>query len=71
MRLVIVLCCALISAPATAYVGPGAGLSLLGSLWGLLIAVGVGLLMLVGWPIRRASRLLAERRAQSEVDDDD
>ena len=26
--------------PAAAYIGPGAGLSLLGAFWGLLLAVG-------------------------------
>src|SRR5690606_4645798 len=42
-----ILCavCALILVPATAgaYVGPGAGLSLLGALWALLVALGTAL----------------------------
>ncbi len=46
----------LLSAPALAYVGPGAGLSLLSALWGLLVAVGAALGFVVMWPIRRWRR---------------
>lgn len=46
----------LASDAALAYVGPGAGLSLLGALWGLLIAVGAALGFLLLWPLRRARR---------------
>jgi membrane protease YdiL (CAAX protease family) len=38
---------------AFAYVGPGAGLSLLGALWGLLLAIGAAVLFLILWPLRR------------------
>ncbi|MDN5844540.1 MAG: hypothetical protein L0H54_13970 [Alcaligenaceae bacterium] len=41
---------------AFAYVGPGAGLSLLSALWGLLVALGSALLFIVVWPIRRLFR---------------
>jgi membrane protein implicated in regulation of membrane protease activity len=39
--------------PAAAYVGPGAGLSLLGAFWGLLLAVGAALGFVILWPLRR------------------
>ena len=39
--------------PALAYVGPGAGLSLLGALWGVLFAVFAALAFVVIWPVRR------------------
>jgi hypothetical protein len=42
-----------VSNSALAYVGPGAGLSLLGALWGLLIAVGAALGYVLLWPLRR------------------
>lgn len=42
--------------PALAYIGPGAGLSLLGALWGVLAAVGAALLFLLIWPLRRLMR---------------
>jgi membrane protein implicated in regulation of membrane protease activity len=57
------------SAPAFAYVGPGAGLTLLGALWGLLAAVGAALMFVIVWPLRQwRKRVNAERRGV-EVDD--
>lgn len=53
------LAIALILAPfaaAQAYVGPGAGLSLLGALWGVIAAIGAALLFVILWPIRRMMR---------------
>lgn len=44
------------AAPAMAYIGPGAGLSLLGALWGLLAAIGAALLFIIVWPFRRMMR---------------
>jgi hypothetical protein len=40
--------------PALAYIGPGAGISLLGALWALVAAVGAAIVFVVAWPIRRA-----------------
>jgi hypothetical protein len=39
--------------PAAAYVGPGAGITMLGALWGLVVAVVAALGFLVMWPLRR------------------
>lgn len=47
-------------APAAAYVGPGAGLSLLGALWGLLLSIGAALGFIILWPLRR----LRQRKAK-------
>jgi membrane protein implicated in regulation of membrane protease activity len=47
---------ALAATPALAYVGPGAGLSLLGAFWGLLVAVLAALAFVVVYPIRRMMR---------------
>lgn len=41
------------SAPAFAYVGPGAGLSLIGALWAVVATVAAALFFVVLWPIRR------------------
>jgi len=58
---VLVLTMAL-SEAALAYVGPGAGLSLLGALWGLLLAIGTALAFVIVWPLRRARRRARERQ---------
>lgn len=54
------------STPALAYIGPGAGLSLLGALWGLIAAVGLALAFVLAWPVRKMLRKRRERRARGE-----
>ncbi|MBA2491787.1 MAG: hypothetical protein H0V34_08820 [Gammaproteobacteria bacterium] len=50
-----------VASPAFAYVGPGAGLSLIGALWGLLAAVGAALAFVLFWPIKRLIRWRREK----------
>ncbi|MEM9387135.1 MAG: hypothetical protein AAGA68_18880 [Pseudomonadota bacterium] len=58
--------------PAHAYVGPGAGLSLLGALWGLLVAVVAAVGFIVFWPIRKMLRTArADARSPDASDRDD
>lgn len=47
------LACIAVVSPAIAYVGPGAGLSLIGALWAVVVAVAAALFFVVAWPIRR------------------
>jgi hypothetical protein len=54
--LVAVACVAGLAGPAAAYVGPGAGLSLVGAFWGLLVAVAAALGFVIFWPLRRLFR---------------
>jgi len=42
--------------PAFAYVGPGAGLTLLGALWGLILAIVMSVGFVIMWPFRRLIR---------------
>ena len=56
-----------VSAPgiAFAYVGPGAGIGLIGSLLGLIVAILLAVGIILIWPIRR---MLRSRRAQANQD---
>jgi hypothetical protein len=58
----------LAASPALAYVGPGAGLTLLGALWGLIVAVVVSLGFVLLWPLRRMMR--RNRQVQPPPDED-
>lgn len=57
--------CALVAWPATAYIGPGAGLSLVGALWAVIAAIGAALFFVLAWPLRRMMR---RRRAEQAAD---
>ena len=65
-RAILATLLALTAAPAFAYVGPGAGLSMLGALWGLLVAVIAAVAFVVAWPLRR---LFRKARGQKETGD--
>jgi len=59
--------------PAFAYVGPGAGLTLLGALWGLIVAVVLSVGFILLWPLRRLMRRNKQVCATNDrqpVDDD-
>jgi len=60
------ICLALTPLAASAYVGPGAGLSLLGALWALIVAVAAAVIFLFAWPIRRMRR---RRREAMELEE--
>jgi len=54
-----------IAFPASAYVGPGAGLTLVGALWGLIVAVVLSVGFIILWPFRRMLR----RHRRPAIDD--
>jgi hypothetical protein len=54
------------AAPAHAYMGPGAGLAFIGSLLALIAAVGIGVVGLVWYPLKRLIRM----RRGDEADKD-
>lgn len=57
-----------VAAPASAYIGPGAGLSLLGALWAVVAAVAAALFFVLAWPLRRMMKRRKEE-AQAEHTD--
>lgn len=64
---------AVLPTAAFAYVGPGAGLGLLGALWALVVAIGTALVFVLAWPIRnmlrrrRADRAAASREPAADA----
>ncbi len=52
-RMISVLALLLMASSAFAYVGPGAGISVLGSLLGILATIVLALVAIVMWPIRK------------------
>ncbi len=58
-------------APAAgAYVGPGAGLGLLGALWALIAALGAALVFVLLWPLRRLRQRRRDRARQADAAQD-
>ncbi len=55
------------SALAIAYVGPGAGISLLGALWGLLLGIFMAIGVVLFWPIRAMIRKWRGRANTSDA----
>ena len=55
------------SGAATAYVGPGAGLTLIGSLIGLVIAIVTALAIILFWPIRALIRKMRGKKTAETV----
>jgi membrane protein implicated in regulation of membrane protease activity len=56
LALAITTALTLAATPAMAYIGPGAGLSLLGAFWGLLVAILAALAFVIVYPVRRMMR---------------
>ncbi|GAA4746974.1 hypothetical protein GCM10023264_10830 [Sphingomonas daechungensis] len=57
MRVAVLALAVLFAAdPAYAYMGPGAGLAFIGSLFALIAAVGIGALGLIWYPLKKLFR---------------
>ena len=53
---------------ALAYVGPGAGISMLGALWGLVIGVVMAVGVILFWPIRMMIRKNKAKKAAAAAE---
>jgi hypothetical protein len=60
LRIIAILPLALAAGPLQAYVGPGAGISVLGSLLGILATILVAIGAIIFWPVRK---LMKRRKA--------
>jgi hypothetical protein len=56
----------LAAAPAWAYIGPGAGLSAIGSIVALFAAVGLAIVGFVWYPVKRLRRRRAEKNRKDD-----
>ncbi|MGH6929381.1 MAG: hypothetical protein ACREEV_13770 [Dongiaceae bacterium] len=58
---------ALVLLPGTAfaYVGPGAGLTMIGALWAVILALFAALFFAVAWPVRRMLRRARHGKSHS------
>lgn len=59
----------LFSASAIAYIGPGAGISVLGSLLGIVVTIVVAIGAIVMWPLRKLLKKKRAAAAQAELSD--
>jgi hypothetical protein len=50
---------------AVAYVGPGAGISVLGALWGLIVGIIMAVGVILFWPIRMMIRKRKAAKAEA------
>lgn len=60
---------ALWAGTAAAYVGPGAGISVLGALWGLIVGVVMAVGVILFWPIRTMLRKKKAAKAEAAAAD--
>lgn len=60
----VLLTALLAASPAWAYIGPGAGLSAIGSIVALFAAVGLAIVGFVWYPVKRLRRRRAEKSAK-------
>lgn len=67
MLLALLAFAAAATAPGTAlaYFGPGAGVTMLGALWGVILAIAFALFAFLAWPIR--AMLRRRKKAAAEA----
>ncbi len=69
-KLAIIIFAMAFTETAMAYVGPGAGLTLIGSLIGLVVAIVTALAIILFWPIRALIRKIrGKKTAEADVQD--
>ena len=51
--------------PALAYIGPGAGITMLGAIWSVIVAIFLAIGAVIFWPIRLLLRRRRNRAAKA------
>lgn len=51
--------------PATAYIGPGSGISLLSGLWAVLVGIVLALAAILFWPVRMMIKRIRRNKQQN------
>ena len=72
LRILVLFLLTFFASPAFAYVGPGAGISVLGSLLGILATILVAIGAIIFWPVRKfmkRKKARAESTATADTDD--
>ena len=62
LKTITLMLLALLASPAVAYIGPGAGISVLGSLLGILGTIFVAIGAIIFWPLRKFMKRRKARR---------
>jgi len=72
LRILVLFLPTFFASPAFAYVGPGAGISVLGSLLGILATILVAIGAIIFWPVRKfmkRKKARAESTATADTDE--
>lgn len=67
---IFIIVIALVSKNAYAYVGPGAGITMLGALWAVVISILLAVIAILFWPVRfliRKMRAKKEEKPEEET----
>jgi hypothetical protein len=57
----------LFAPPAFAYIGPGAGITVLGALWGVVVAIVLAVVAVILWPLRVVFRRRRKRTRPADA----
>jgi len=66
LKLLIILLFSIVSPTAFAYIGPGAGISVLGSLLGILGTIVVAIGAILFWPVRKFLKRKKQKASANE-----
>ena len=69
LRITLTILALLFASPTMAYIGPGAGISVLGSLFGIIVTIIVAIGAIIMWPLRKLFRIKKKKKPTAETDE--